>query len=235
MKRLVTLAALPTLALLFWTSVSEPAGAEASQARLRFRTDRAAEWERMGSIMRGELLPTAVQTVAEAESAGRSSPSTAAAGTSAAGPSARIYAGANLFALGWYGLDNGRWSEDSPTGKDTAYTVRQPSYRDRFSLALPALEFGVRFGSEHFYGTTSIDFNTDSLTWECSENDGSGITGFWKPLDVLSWWIFPETGYLSYADERITLAAGRFPSGIGFGRTNIFLNRSVFQLNCAWS
>ncbi|HPX47072.1 MAG TPA: capsule assembly Wzi family protein [Treponemataceae bacterium] len=233
MKLLARLVPLSALAVLVWTAVPAPAGAEPSQARLRFKTDHAAEWERMESIRRGELLPTAVHTIPEAESAVESS----AAESSTAESSVGIFAGTNLFALGWSGLDSGRWSEDSPTGKDTSYTIQQPSYRNRFALAHPALEFGVYFGSERFYGTTSIDFNTDTFTWYSTKQGESGITGFWNPLDVLSWWIFPETGYLSYADDRVTLAAGRFPSGIGFGNTNLFLNGQASfydQIQFSW-
>lgn len=132
------------------------------------------------------------------------------------------------FIVGWNGLDLGRWNGDG----DAA--CKDASVLERLRLDDPVVLVGMEFGAGSLYGTSSIDFGTDTSARYADE---SGVTGFWKPLDVLSYWTFPHEGYLGWSNHNITVAAGRLREGLGLGDENILLNgnaRWYDQLQFSW-
>lgn len=200
----------------------------AQNARILNAKDPTLEWEFLDGISRGANVPTTVQSISvrEAEFYGIA-PGTARgnASSGSAGLPAATFVRPKLsvqpFVIGWDGLD-------------LSDNMKNASLIDRLRFDDPILLLGLSFGSESFYGTTELDFGTDSLARYASE---TGITGFWKPADYLSYWTFPEEGYLAWSDHHVTLAAGRLRTGIGLGKTNIFLNgdaRWYDQLQLSW-
>lgn len=198
----------------------------AQQAELYFRTNPSVEWSFFDTIARGELYATPIQTRAKTEYTAERK----------AEPFFSGFVSANLYSLGWSGLNTGRWAQTNDQEEDSQYLLQDPSYRQFFHLERPVFEFGIRFGSEHFFATTAINFNTDSISNYARDNSGKGLTGFWNPSKSFSYWLFPELGYLSYSTENTLFAIGRFPTGIGFGQNNIFLNgkASYDQAQIQW-
>jgi len=190
----------------------------AQEGRMLNAHGKTLEWAYLQRIANGENIPTTVQSISVRESE-------------------------------FYGLDTGITTTDAPAikplvviqpfviawhGIDTSRDLTDESLMDRFRLDDPALLLGLSFSSYSLYGTTEIDFGTDSLT---RYSDKNGITGFWNPLDYISYWTFPEEGYLSWSNKHVTLAAGRLATGIGLGKENIFLNgnaRWYDQLQASW-
>ncbi len=190
----------------------------AQEARMLNTRDTALEWAYLERISSGIIPPTTIQSLSVKEALFYEIDT---GYLSSESPSVRGKISIQPFVMGWKGLDTSRamWNK---------------SLFDRFRLEDPALLFGVSFASPSFYGTTSIDFGTDSLPVYAKEN---GSSGFWKPLDYVSYWTFPEEGYLSYSGRSITVAAGRLKTGIGLGRENIFLNgdaRWYDQIQFSW-
>lgn len=194
----------------------------AQNAKLLFRTTPALEWSLFSAIAHGELFPTAIHSLTQQEAKSLGAPVENASGALSQKNFAQAQIIVNPFILGWSGFDTKRYEGQEESSAEAH--KKDPSYRNRFSLDYPVLSLGFNFGTENFYGTTAIDFNTDSASHHSTQEKPQGIIGFKDYLAIFSYMIFPERGYLSYANDTITLAAGRFPTGIGFGDTNIFLN-----------
>jgi len=191
---------------------------EAQEGRMLNAHGKTLKWAYLEKIANGENIPTTVQSISVRESE-------------------------------FYGLDTGITTTDAPVikpavviqpfmiawhGIDTSRDLTDESLLRRFRLDDPAFLLGLSFSSDSLYGSTEIDFGTDSLT---RYSDKNGITGFWNPLDYFSYWTFPEEGYLSWSDKHITVAAGRLATGIGLGRANLFLNgnaRWYDQVQASW-
>ena len=214
--------------LLLALAAAVPCGAFAQNARMLNSKDSTLEWEFLDRIAEGKNIPTTIQSVSVREAAfyglaANTASETGSSGFSGlpAGTFVRPKLAVQPFVIGWNGLD-------------LSNNMKESLILDRLRLDDPVLLLGFSFGSDSFYGTTEIDFGTDSLARYASSN---GVTGLWKPADYLSYWTFPEEGYLAWSDRHVTLAAGRFRNGIGLGRTNIFLNgdaRWYDQLQFSW-
>ena len=179
----------------------------AQDARMLNARDGGLEWEYLDLIARGTNLPTTVQSISAKEAVYYGMKS---GGTSDADGKARFRGifGVQPFILGWKGLD-------------TTNRMKNTSLLSRLRLDDPILEIGVTFANGPFYGSTQLDFGTDSLA---AYADTDGSSAFWHPMDYISYWIFPEEAYLAWSSDHLTFAAGRLPAGIGLGTTNIFLN-----------
>ncbi|HKL85786.1 MAG TPA: hypothetical protein VJ861_05605 [Treponemataceae bacterium] len=130
--------------------------------------------------------------------------------------------------MGWNGLGTARWEGDK-----SARTT-ESSYLSRFHEFDPVFALGIEFGSPHFFATSSIDFGMAAWSKNAPEN---GITGFWDPLKFLTWWNFPDEAYFSWVGSNTNLIAGRLPTGIGLGMSNIMLNgnaRWYDQVQFSW-
>ena len=132
------------------------------------------------------------------------------------------------FMVGWSGLDPEPWDE--------GYQRKLADFplANRLTLNDPLLAAGLSFGSGSFFAEASIDFSTDSLLRSVEED---GILGFWQPGEYFSWWIFPKVAYAAWSGNHVTIAAGRFPTGIGLGKANLFLNGQAFwydHLQFSW-
>ena len=207
---LASLAAMTLLALI--------APLAAQDARILNTHDTPLEWAYLDRVKSGENIPTTVQTLSVNEA-------------------------------NFYGLDTGFGDLDEPTmygrlsvqpyamgwsGIDLTRNTKNASLLERVRLDDPVLAAGVSFGAKSFFATTQLDFSTDSLARYADED---GMSGIWKPGDYLSYWTFPEEGYLAWSLGPCTLAAGRLRSGIGLGDSNIFMNgdaRWYDQLQFSW-
>ncbi|HOT62273.1 MAG TPA: capsule assembly Wzi family protein [Treponemataceae bacterium] len=216
------------------------------------------EWAYLERIASGSIPPTTVQSISDREAryyglepaparkptrkeieraaraaeearAAEAADSNAAVEGSGANPAATKEPRARVrpllslqpFAMAWHGLDVSRRMKDA-------------SLLARFRLDEPALVAGVAFSSASFYGRFQLDFVTDSIAKYADED---GVTGIWDPKATVNYWTFPDLAYLSYSGENLTIAAGRLPSGIGLGDSNLFLNgqaRWYDQLQFSW-
>ncbi len=190
---------------------------------VRLRDERT-EWGFLSSIAEGRTPLTAVQTVSRSEARQR--------GLVPESPPAeegfvRGSVAVQPFAMGWAGLDPGT----DATGRSLA--LRDSSRIERLTLPSPVLACGLSFGTGNVFATTEIDFTTSSLTKYAKGDD---VFGLWSAADYLSWWTFPGTAYASWAGEHVSLAAGRFRTGIGFGESNLFLNgKAPWYDHLEWS
>jgi len=215
----------PAAALILSALLFLPAPLRAQQGRMLDTRDTVLEWAWLDRIGRGVNIPTTVQTISAAEAASYGV-DTGAAACSEPLVSGRL--SVQPFLLGWSGLDSGRWKGDNQE------RLTDGSYLTRFRLDNPILDLGLSFGSDAFYGTTQINFGTDSHAYYAGE---SGLSGIWSTDDYIGKWTFPDTGYLSWSDRHLTLAAGRLRAGIGLGEANILLNgqaRWYDQAQFAW-
>jgi len=190
----------------------------AQDARLLNSRDAPLEWAYMDRLRGGQNIPTTIQTmsVREASFYGLDTGYTPIDGPQVAGNIS-----IQPFAMGWSGLDISRH-------------LRDASLLNRLRLEDPVIAAAVTFSASSFFATTQLDFSTDSLARYADED---GISGFWKPGDYLSYWTFPEQGYLAWSFGQCTVAAGRLRTGIGLGDINIFLNgkaRWYDQIQFSW-
>lgn len=195
-----------------------PRTGRAQSARMLNTRDSPLEWIYIDRILQGEGIPTTVQSLSVREAAFYGIDTGRRVSTE---PRISGKASIRPFAIGWRGLDLSRRMTDS-------------SLLERFRLDDPVMLLGLSFSSASFYGTTEIDFGTDSLARYAEED---GLTGIWEPMDFLSYWVFPEESYLAWSDRHVTVAAGRFATGIGLGDANILLNgkaRWYDQIQFAW-
>ncbi len=179
--------------------------------------DERIEWAFLSSIAEGRAPGTAVQSVSrsEARQRGLVPRGSVSDGPAPADGFVRGTVSVQPFAMGWSGLD----PETDKAGRSLA--LRDSSRLGRLGLADPVLACGLSFGTDSLFATTEIDFTTSSLAKHAK---GTDVFGLWSAADYLSWWTFPGTAYVSWAGERVSLAAGRFRTGIGFGESNLFLN-----------
>lgn len=182
--------------------ISTAAGQEARMLNTR---EGILEWEYLDRIKNGLIPPTTIQSLS-AKEASSYEIDTGLLPTEKATVTGKIIIQPSV--LGWNEID-------------TSKRLTDASMLTRFHMKDPVLYLGVSFASPSFYGTTAIDFGTDALA---AYADESGMTGFWKPLDNVSYWTFPEEGYLAWSGKNMTFAFGRFKTGIGLGESNIFLN-----------
>ncbi len=182
--------------------------------------DATVEWEYLDLIARGSNIPTTVQSLSFKEAAfyglNVSTGSIAASDARIRG----IFS-VQPFILGWKGLD-------------MTDRMTNTSILTRLRLDDPILALGVSFENGGFFGTTQLDFSTDSRPKYVGPE---GTSTFLQPMEYLSYWTFPEEAYLSWSTDHLTVVAGRFPTGIGLGKTNIFLNgepRWYDQVQFSW-
>ena len=169
------------------------------------------EWQWLRRIQNGENPPTAVQTVSAAEAAfyGFTPETPDLEGRKVfLLPELRV----QPFFTAWNGLDTARGSKDF-------------ALRRRLALDKEILAAGISFGSASFFGHIQFDLTADELVRKAGS---SGSLGFWQPLEYGKWMTFPREGYISWAGSHLSVAAGRFPTGIGMGEENLILNGSAF-------
>lgn len=194
-------------------------------AHLLGRKDGSLERLYLESIREGYIPPTTVQTISEAEARFYGLIGTKTHSTE---PFWKGGVSIQPFVVGWYGIESTQWDE--------GYSRRLADFSliNRLTLNEPILSAHISFGSDSFYATTAVDFSTDSLI---KYIDSNGVLGFWEPMEYFSWWTFPKEAYLSWSTDQTTVAAGRFPTGIGLGNANLFLNGQAFwydQLQFSW-
>ena len=179
----------------------------AQDGKMLDASDTVLEWEYLDLISRGRNPPTTVQSISTKEAAfyGLQDRQLEDANNEAR---FRGIFSIQPFLLGWRGLD-------------TSDRMTNTSLLTRFRLEDPILALGVSFENGAFYGSSQLDFGTDSVTRYAAED---GMTAMWQPMDYLSYWTFPEEAYVAWSADHLTFAAGRLPAGIGLGKSNIFLN-----------
>lgn len=195
-----------------------PAPVSAQDALMLNTHGSTLQWQYLDRIAHGLNIPTTVQSITARE-ASFYGIDTGIAPTDQ--PTVKAEIRFQPFILGWSGLQSDSRMTDT-------------SYLTRFHLDDPVIVLGASFASGSFYGNAQLDFSTDSLARYAGKN---GVTGFWKPMDYISYWTFPAESYLAWSSGNLSLAAGRLPSGIGLGETNILLNgqaRWYDQVQLAW-
>lgn len=202
-----------------------PATVYSQNARMVSRNDGTLERLYMKSISEGYIPPTTIQSISheEARFYGLIAPEDDV--------DRAFWSGSILvqpFVIGWTGLDSEQW--------DAGYSNRLADFplAKRLTLNDPVLQAKLSFGAGAFYATASADVQTDS---QIKYADTDGVLGIWQPMEYLSWWNFPKEAYLSWSNNHMTLAAGRFPTGIGLGEANLFLNGQAFwydHLQFSW-
>lgn len=215
-----------SLGLLALAPAAGPALLSAQEGKMLNARDPLLRREWLERVSRGDNIPTTVQSISvrEAESYG--------VGANARDSDGDAFFKGNVslqpFVVGWNGLAMERWEGD------TDAACKDASMLDRLALDDPVVLLGISFGVGSLYGTSSIDFGTDSVARYAGE---SGVTGFWNPLGVLSYWTFPHEGYLAWSAHNVTVAAGRLRTGLGLGAENILLNgnaRWYDQVQFSW-
>ena len=202
-----------------------PAVIYSQNARMISREDGTLERLYIRSISEGYIPPTTIQSISHAEARyyGLIGPDEHA--------DESFWDGSILvqpFVIGWTGIDSDQW--------DDGYSNRLGDFplAKRLTLNNPVLQAKLSFGSTSLYATASADVQTDSLV---KYVDTDGALGFWQPGEYFSWWNFPKEAYLSWSRNHLTVAAGRFPTGIGLGEANLFLNGQAFwydHLQLSW-